>query len=863
MSEHADDVDDMALMALQSLLNSPIGTPIGIELSDMVKRYNNDSNNKQNKTDSNNKQNKSSNNKKKKGKKKTLQNEMSSSVYSTPKPRWEDNISKIIYVSKRHEEHLRRARSSIGSRRDIRLNPYWSESEYIIAGYGVIYIPVHIEGSDEDIKKAIAIIEKHVGQRDVYETIFVQPKKMESIYIKADTRRTLISSRGTIKSKSFVESIDVEYERLKASNGDTYVLVHVTGCEEAIQNAIGLIEENVGRDNYEVDIDLYDEDAAIVLQSIYVRSSAKRNLENSRRLNEIANRSGLKDILIEGESGNSKIPKEVKTANGINYIVVRLKGDEDAIQKAIALIKEAVGINNVKDEIDLPPNPDSLMLPAPPVEEKNPAEEASPKKTSPSMLRLIAVIMYKTLIRGIRILWGVVGSVVALAYGYIIWTLRLPLKFYQANGIEKTIYVKSSQSNILTGKQGRRKKKGIINKSGVEDIQINTLSDSDDYLSVHVVGSRQTVQKAIALIQGAVGVENVEEEYVSTNNQPSRSPPTQTITSSTAAAADISADSEARPNQEDSELEYEVSAQLTLDNLSSDTPEAQEQNSSMPDTETASQEEQSTMHDDIHILVTEDDNAAADESSTPLKTDPVEDEAVTSTLEQPQTVKDEVQLPQQECVPTEIGINTSTQGMTTGRETITESSMSSFNDGSKASKELSTFTLNENDPLLIFLRSQHTCVRGSVDDFYTWLVKSEFIDSMTALKEAVCDDDYYNDTMKVGCGSSGIKVFKRKVFKRALSEYEESGNKAPATDLNEPPEELVCPISLVLMTNDPVVAADGITYERASIEDWFKKNKSKGSASIYSPVHGTEMESMILIPNIGTRNMARAFKDKK
>jgi len=173
------------------------------------------------------------------------------------------------------------------------------------------------------------------------------------------------------------------------------------------------------------------------------------------------------------------------------------------------------------------------------------------------------------------------------------------------------------------------------------------------------------------------------------------------------------------------------------------------------------------------------------------------------------------------------------------------------------------FDMNENDPLLVFLRSQHTCIRGSVDDFYTWLVKSEYIDSMTALKEAVCDDDYYNDTMKVGSGSSGIKVFKRKVFKRALSEYEEKGKKkAPTTNHNEPPEELVCPISLVLMTNDPVVAADGITYERVSIEEWFKKSKTKGSA-IYSPVHGTEMESMVLTPNISVRNMARAFKDEK
>ena len=46
-------------------------------------------------------------------------------------------------------------------------------------------------------------------------------------------------------------------------------------------------------------------------------------------------------------------------------------------------------------------------------------------------------------------------------------------------------------------------------------------------------------------------------------------------------------------------------------------------------------------------------------------------------------------------------------------------------------------TLNENDPLLIFLRSQESYIKGSLDKFYTWLV-SEDIDSMAALKEAVC-----------------------------------------------------------------------------------------------------------------------------
>jgi len=74
------------------------------------------------------------------------------------------------------------------------------------------------------------------------------------------------------------------------------------------------------------------------------------------------------------------------------------------------------------------------------------------------------------------------------------------------------------------------------------------------------------------------------------------------------------------------------------------------------------------------------------------------------------------------------------------------------------------------------------------------------------------------------------------------------------------PDELVCPISLLLMTNDPVVAADGITYERASIEDWFSKSEDKNDVN--SPVHGTKMPSLTLTPNISVRNMARALAAK-
>ena len=84
--------------------------------------------------------------------------------------------------------------------------------------------------------------------------------------------------------------------------------------------------------------------------------------------------------------------------------------------------------------------------------------------------------------------------------------------------------------------------------------------------------------------------------------------------------------------------------------------------------------------------------------------------------------------------------------------------------------------VNENDPLLIFLRSHHQCIKGSVDEFYVWLVKYENIESMMALKEAVSDDDYLNDTMRIGDRSYGVKGFKLSTFKRVVQDYVEEDN---------------------------------------------------------------------------------------
>jgi len=96
---------------------------------------------------------------------------------------------------------------------------------------------------------------------------------------------------------------------------------------------------------------------------------------------------------------------------------------------------------------------------------------------------------------------------------------------------------------------------------------------------------------------------------------------------------------------------------------------------------------------------------------------------------------------------------------------------------SNVSNAPSSFTsLNENDPLLVFLRSQKQCIKGSVDEFYLWLVKYENIESMMALKEAVSDDDYLNDTMRIGDRSYGVKGFKLSTFKRVVLDYVEEDN---------------------------------------------------------------------------------------
>lgn len=187
------------------------------------------------------------------------------------------------------------------------------------------------------------------------------------------------------------------------------------------------------------------------------------------------------------------------------------------------------------------------------------------------------------------------------------------------------------------------------------------------------------------------------------------------------------------------------------------------------------------------------------------------------------------------------------------------------------------------DTLLAFLKEQAACLKGSPEAFHSWL-STEDIVTIANLAEAASDDDYLRDVLQQGDGTVGVKGFKRKTFKKAVVEASQSALDAndTGTDVSstksEPLAELICPISHVLMTNDPVIAADGHTYERAAIEAWFDKQYSEVIAAkqqmdtvggdsqrarrimdrgVLSPMTHAKMQHLNLTPNHAVRTMAK------
>uniref|UniRef100_A0A7S1VV23 U-box domain-containing protein n=1 Tax=Grammatophora oceanica TaxID=210454 RepID=A0A7S1VV23_9STRA len=74
---------------------------------------------------------------------------------------------------------------------------------------------------------------------------------------------------------------------------------------------------------------------------------------------------------------------------------------------------------------------------------------------------------------------------------------------------------------------------------------------------------------------------------------------------------------------------------------------------------------------------------------------------------------------------------------------------------------------------------------------------------------------------------------------------------------SDPPSELLCPITLDLM-KDPVIAADGHTYERSAIEQVFNQSTNRSNNPV-SPCTNLSLPSRALIPNVGIRSMCRRW----
>ena len=79
---------------------------------------------------------------------------------------------------------------------------------------------------------------------------------------------------------------------------------------------------------------------------------------------------------------------------------------------------------------------------------------------------------------------------------------------------------------------------------------------------------------------------------------------------------------------------------------------------------------------------------------------------------------------------------------------------------------------------------------------------------------------------------------------------------APAPDVNEPPNHILCPITMDVIS-DPVVAEDGHTYERRAIKTWFKQGNQT------SPITRAPLDSTKLIPNWTRLTSNEAMVDHK
>lgn len=101
-----------------------------------------------------------------------------------------------------------------------------------------------------------------------------------------------------------------------------------------------------------------------------------------------------------------------------------------------------------------------------------------------------------------------------------------------------------------------------------------------------------------------------------------------------------------------------------------------------------------------------------------------------------------------------------------------------------------------------------------------------------------------------------IKAKKDQLFEqvKAINNIYQHALVSADRDLEAVRKSITCSLSLAIMT-DPVVSADGHTYERAAIEKWFGRNNTT------SPNTNEKLEHLMLVPNFQIRQLCDAFRN--
>jgi hypothetical protein len=112
-------------------------------------------------------------------------------------------------------------------------------------------------------------------------------------------------------------------------------------------------------------------------------------------------------------------------------------------------------------------------------------------------------------------------------------------------------------------------------------------------------------------------------------------------------------------------------------------------------------------------------------------------------------------------------------------------------------------------------------------------------------------NDYYKnwspaDRLKNFCNNLLIMIneLENKIINLDITEYNQ-----------EIPDELTDKVFTMTIYNDPVVAVDGFTYEKASITKWFNSSNK-------SPMTGQVLETLKLYPNYDMRFRCIEWKEK-